>query len=127
MLRCHAKEKRDDDANNWRDRIDQQPAERDRTHSAVLQNKVDGIDAVGKIVRQDGERDYDAERSGNLEGESDADTVEKTMERKRTCASDSTRRRSDIFFVLMMQNSTIEHKIEKKAERSDRHDCAYIV
>ena len=69
------KEKRRDDAQERRERVDGEPAQGFCALSPVLQYHIYGVDAVGEIVREDRGGDYEAYSGRNFERETDADTV----------------------------------------------------
>src|ERR1700719_3611615 len=74
------KEKRGEDARARRDRIGQQPLQRPATIAVVAQHDVHRVDAVRKVVGQNGDRDHRPHRDGCLECQNNGDAVQEAVQ-----------------------------------------------
>ena len=126
-------EHRRDDAEDGRNGIYGQPAERAVALAVILQDEVDGIDTVRKVVCQDRDSDHCADRSRDLECQADGHAVEEAVDGEARCAERAAahvrrlRCREVVLVPLIMgmrmqEDEPIEDEVGQEPESDDGRD-----
>jgi len=95
------------DADHRRHRVQKQPAERLCARAVIFQDDVHGVDPVREIVRQDGDRDDDADDSRGLKGQTDGDAVHNAMNAQHGGGEAAAMRG-----IAVKRQDSVEHQVE---------------
>src|SRR3989344_2637439 len=116
-------------AEKRRRRINEEPAGCLSPAPAILQHKIDGIDAVGEVVGQHGDGDDDTDDRRNLEAHTDCHAVKETVRRERERAQIAKGApwhwycyRCVIFRVRVEEDDSVQDEIAEESERDEERD-----